>query len=256
MKRFSIVLLMFAALAVASGCASRGYVRKSVKTSSDALSARIDTDENNVKEMRDTLDKRITGVDTKVTAVDSRVSGVDTKVSDLDSKTTQGMNSLKTDVQGVDQRAGQARTTADRAVNEVNVLGQKFQNRNLYNVTEEKSIQFKFDSAKIDQQFMAQLDEVAAALGQNPDAFVVLEGRTDSVGDKDYNVRLGERRIEAVRRYLAVDKGVPVYKIHEISFGSEKPIAENKTKDGREKNRAVTLSVMVPKADAVASKND
>jgi len=241
---------------VASGCASRGYVRKTVNTSSDALSARIEKDENETKEIRDTLDKKITGVDTKVAAVDSRVSGVDTKVSELDSKTTQGINSLKTDVQGVDQRTGQARSTADRAVNEVNVLGQRFQNRNMYNVTDEKSIQFKFDSAKIDQTFMSALDEVAAALAQNPDAFVVLEGRTDAVGDKDYNVRLGERRIEAVRRYLAVDKGVPVYKIHEISFGSEKPIAENKTKDGREKNRAVTMSVMVPKTDAVASNND
>ena len=257
MKRFSIVLLMFVSLAVASGCASRGYVRKTVNTSSDALSARIEKDENETKEIRDSLDKKITGVDTKVAAVDSRVSGVDTKVSELDSKTTQGMNTLKTDVQGVDQRAGQARSAADRAANEVNVLGQRFQNRNMYNVSDdEKSIQFKFDSGKIDQTYMTALDEVAAAVSQNPDAFVVLEGRTDAVGDKDYNVRLGERRIEAVRRYLAVDKGVPVYKIHEISFGSEKPIAENKTKDGREKNRAVTMSVMVPKTDAVASKND
>jgi len=101
------------------------------------------------------------------------------------------------------------------------------------------------------------LDQVAATLTQNPDAIVVLEGRTDSTGDKDYNVRLGERRIEAVRRYLAVDKAVPVYKIHEISFGAEKPIAENKTKDGREKNRAVTMTVMTPKLDAnVASREN
>jgi outer membrane protein OmpA-like peptidoglycan-associated protein len=255
MKRFSMVLLMVAALGAAS-CASKGYVKKSVTASSDALSARIETDENNVKEIRDSLDKKITGVDTKVSAVDSRVSGVDSKVAALDTKTTQGLSSLKGDVQNVDQRAGEARSTADRAANEVNVLGKNFQNRNMYNVTDEKSIQFKFDSAKIDEQFMNMLDEVAAALGQNPDAFVVLEGRTDSVGDKDYNVRLGERRIEAVKRYLAVDKGVPIYKIHEISFGSAKPVAENKTRDGREKNRAVTMSVMVPKSDAVASKND
>ena len=71
------------------------------------------------------------------------------------------------------------------------------------------------------------------------------------------NVKLGERRIDAVRRYLAVEKGVPVYKIHEISFGSEKPVAENTTKDGREKNRAVTMTIMVPKSEgAVASRND
>jgi len=253
MKRLSIVLLMFAALAAASGCASRGYVRKSVTTSSDALSARIETNENEMKEVRDNLDKKISGVDAKF---DTKVAGVDSRVSALDSKTTEGLNSLKGDVQNVDQRAGQARTAADRAANDVNALGQRFQNRNMFNVSKENTIQFKFDSAKLDQEYMNMLDETAAALMQNPDAFVVLEGRTDSVGDKDYNVRLGQRRIEAVRRYLAVEKGVPVYKIHEISFGAEKPIAENKTRDGREKNRAVTMTIMVPKADAVASRND
>jgi outer membrane protein OmpA-like peptidoglycan-associated protein len=164
---------------------------------------------------------------------------------------------LKTDVSNVDQRAGQARTTAERAVNDVGALGKQFQNRNAYNVNDEKTIQFKFDSTKLDKEYMDLLDQVAATLVQNPDAIVVLEGRTDSIGNKDYNVRLGERRIEAVRRYLAVDKAVPVYKIHEISFGAEKPIAENKTKDGREKNRAVTMTVMTPKLDAnVASKNN
>ena len=124
-------------------------------------------------------------------------------------------------------------------------------------MNDEKTIQFKFDSTKLDKEYMDLLDQVAATLTKNPDAIVVLEGRTDSIGNKDYNVRLGERRIEAVRRYLAVDKAVPVYKIHEISFGAEKPIAENKTKDGREKNRAVTMTVMTPKLDGnVASKDN
>lgn len=250
MQRLSIVTLISALLVVTSGCASKKYVRNTVQTSSDALSARIDTNEGEMKEIRDTLDKKITGVDT-------RVSGVDSRVTALDSKTTEGLNGLKSDVSNVDQRAGQARTTAERAVNDVGQLGVKFQNRNMYNASDEKTINFKFDSAKLDKQYTDLLDQVAATLLQNPDAIVVLEGRTDATGDKDYNVRLGERRIEAVRRYLAVDKGVQVYKIHEISFGAEKPIAENKTKDGREKNRAVTMTVMTPKLDAsVASRNN
>jgi outer membrane protein OmpA-like peptidoglycan-associated protein len=242
-------------LVITSGClASRKYVRNTVNASSDALSARIDSNETEMKEIRDSLDKKITGVDTRVSAVDSRVSA-------LDSKTTEGLNAVRTEVQNVDQKAaqaaGQARSAADRAQNDVNVLGQKFQNRNLYNVTSEKTVLFKFDSARLEKDFESVLDEVAAALMQNPDAIAVLEGRTDSVGDKEYNVRLGERRIEAVRRYLAVDKGVPVYKIHEISFGAAKPIAENKTREGREKNRAVTITVMVPKTEgSVASRND
>ena len=91
---------------------------------------------------------------------------------------------------------------------------------------------------------------------QHPDAILMLEGRTDSTGAKDYNVRLGERRVEAVRRYLAVEKGIPVYRIHEISFGAEKPLAENNTREGREKNRVVTVTILVPNTEgAVASRN-
>jgi outer membrane protein OmpA-like peptidoglycan-associated protein len=250
MQKVTIVFLMSATLVATSGCASKGFVRKSVQTSSDALTARIETNEGEMKEIRDSTDKKFAGVDSRVAA--------------LDAKTTEGMNSLKGDVQNVDQRAAaagtaaaDARGAADRAANGVNALDQRFQNRNNFNVSDEKTVQFKFDSAKLDEQYTALLDDVASVLTQNRDAIVVLEGRTDSTGNKDYNVRLGERRIEAVRRYLAVEKGVPVYKIHEISFGSEKPIAENKTKDGREKNRAVTITVMLPKVDgAVASRNN
>jgi len=245
---------MSATLVATGGCATKNFVRTSVKTSSDALTARIETNEGELKETRDTFDKKVTAVDNRVTSVQTAMDG---KVTALDTKTTEGFNSVKTDVRNVDQRASEARTAADRAGEAVNSLGTKFQNRNAFSVAEEKTIQFKFDSARLEKDFTADLDQIAASVSQNPDAIVVLEGRTDSTGNKDYNVKLGERRIEAVRRYLAVDKGVPVYKIHDISFGAEKPIAENKTKDGREKNRAVTMTVLIPKLDgAVASRND
>jgi outer membrane protein OmpA-like peptidoglycan-associated protein len=160
-------------------------------------------------------------------------------------------------VQGVDQKAGKAQGTADRVGNDVSTLDQKFQNRNNFNVSGEKTVLFKLNSSTLDSQYKEILDEIASVLMQNPNAIVVLEGRTDSSGDKDYNVRLGERRIESVRRYLAVEKGVPVYRIHDISFGAEKPVAENKTREGREKNRAVTMTILVPKADGtVASRTN
>jgi outer membrane protein OmpA-like peptidoglycan-associated protein len=254
MQRLSIVLLMTATLVATSGCATKKFVRTSVKTSSDTLTARIETNESDLKETRDTFDKKVNTVDTKVTAVDGKVSA-------LDSKTTEGLNSVRTDVKNVDQRAqtaaGNAQSAAEKANSAVGSLDSKFQNRNQFDVSSEKTIQFKFDSAKLDKEYTDALDEIAATLNRNVDAIVVLEGHTDSTGNKDYNVRLGERRIEAVRRYLAVDKGVAVYKIHDISFGQEKPIAENKTKDGREKNRAVTMTIMVPKLEgSVASRNN
>jgi len=227
---------------VTSGCATRKYVRNTVNTSADTLTARIETNEGEIKEVRDDVDKRM--------------SEVDSKISALDTRTNQGLNTLKGNVQNADQRASQAQSAADRAASGVSTLDQKFQNRNQFTRTDEKSVQFKFNSATLDKQYTDTLDEIANALMQNPDAIVVLEGRTDSAGAKAYNLKLGERRIEAVRHYLAVEKGVPVYKIHEISFGSEKPVAENNSREGREKNRAVVMTVMVPKSTSVASRND
>jgi outer membrane protein OmpA-like peptidoglycan-associated protein len=242
MQKLSLVLLVSAAIMVTNGCATKKYVRNTVKTSSDTLTARIEGNEGEIKEVRDDADKK--------------VSGVDAKVSALDSKTSEQFTAVKGDVQNVDQKAARAQGAADKVAGDVTTLDQKFQNRNNFNMTDEKSVQFKVNSATLDKQYMDVLDEIANSLMQNPDAIVVLEGRTDSTGDKDYNVKLGERRVEAVRRYLTIEKGVPVYRIHDISFGAEKPIAENKTREGREKNRAVVMTVLVPKTDgAVASRN-
>jgi hypothetical protein len=70
MQRLSLVLMMSAALVATSGCASKGFVRNSVKTSSDTLTARIETNEGELKETRDTLDKKVSTVDSRVTTVD------------------------------------------------------------------------------------------------------------------------------------------------------------------------------------------
>jgi len=242
MRKFSVVLLVSAAILIMSGCATKKYVRNQVKTSSDALTVQIENTQGEVKEVRDNVDKR--------------VSAVDAEVSELDTKTTGQINSVKTDIQNTDQKASQAKGTAERAANEVTTLDQKFRNRNQYNTTDEKVVQFKFNSATLEPQYMDVLDEIANTLMRNPDAILVLEGRTDSKGPKNYNVKLGERRVDAVRRYLAVEKGIPVYQIHEISFGAEKPLAENNTREGREKNRAVTMTVLMPKTEGtVASRN-
>lgn len=240
MQRLFTILLILAFASVSSACiASKKFVRNEVKTSSDALNARVDTTDSNVKEVRDSVDR-----------VNERVTGVDGRVTQLDAKTTQGMTALKTelksDVQTVDQKAGQAQTKADRAAGEIVLLDQKFQGRNHFTISSEKAVYFRFDSARLDNQYQTALDEIAASLKQNPDALLVLEGRTDSSGDSDYNVRLGERRVEAVKRYLAVDKEVPIYRIHEISLGAARPVADNKSREGREKNRAVTLMLLTP----------
>jgi outer membrane protein OmpA-like peptidoglycan-associated protein len=249
MKKSLITLLLTTTVLFSSGCvATRKFTRNEVKTSADALNARIDSTNGELKETRDNVDRvntRVTAVDGRVTTVDGRVTTVDGRVSALDAKTTEGMASLKTDVNGVN-------TKVDKTNGDLSNLGDNFKNRNNFKVATEKKIPFKFDSAKLDPKLTADLDEVAAALNSNPDSLIVLEGNTDATGDTEYNVRLGERRVDAVRTYLAVEKMVPVYKIHMISFGSAKPIGDNKSKEGREQNRNVSVTVLVPTQQTAA----
>jgi outer membrane protein OmpA-like peptidoglycan-associated protein len=247
MRRLSIVLLILVATSLSSACvASRKFVRNEVSTSADTLNTRLDK----------TIEKTnadIGEVRDGVTRVDGKVTAVDGRVSELDSKTSQRFEGVKGDINNVDQKAATAQSSADKASQGVNTLDEKFQNRNLYSVATEKAVLFKFDSAKLDTKFQPDLEEIVTTLQKNPDAVVVLEGRTDAKGDTDYNVKLGERRVDAVKRYLAVEQGIPIYRMHEISFGSAKPIAENKTREGREKNRAVVLTILVPKSSAAAT---
>jgi outer membrane protein OmpA-like peptidoglycan-associated protein len=241
MRKLSLIL-MVVTLTVANGCmATRKFVRTEVKDSSDTLNTRIDKTDSEVAEVKDGVSR----VDGRVTAVDGKVGALDGRVTQLDSKTNERFVSVKDDINSVDKKAATANATTQ---SNVSTLDQKFQNRNQFSVASEKAVLFRFDSAKLDSKYETDLEQVGSLLQQNADAIVVLEGRTDSKGDSEYNVKLGERRIDSVRRYLAVQLGIPVFKIHEISYGSAKPVAENNSREGREKNRAVVVTILVPKS--------
>jgi OOP family OmpA-OmpF porin len=79
-------------------------------------------------------------------------------------------------------------------------------------------------------------------MNENKDKKVSLSGHTDSIGTEAYNQKLSERRVNSVRSYV-VKKGVDSGRISGQGFGETKPIADNKTKDGRAKNRRVEVKV-------------
>ena len=99
-------------------------------------------------------------------------------------------------------------------------------------------IYFEFDSSEVrleDQDIVARH---AMQLGNNPAARVRLEGHADERGSREYNIGLGERRAQAVRRMLMV-QGVTVDQISTVSFGEERPIAFGSSEDDYAQNRRV-----------------
>jgi outer membrane protein OmpA-like peptidoglycan-associated protein len=92
---------------------------------------------------------------------------------------------------------------------------------------------------------MSSLDNVVTALKSTPDRNIMVEGHTDSVGTRTYNMDLSQRRAESVREYL-VSRGLPAEIVRAQGLGPDRPVADNSTPDGRANNRRVEIVVSPP----------
>ena len=224
-------LMAVAAVVLTSGCATKNYVREEVTTSAQDLSVRIENTEHGIE------------------ALSSQTE----ELNSLNRERAQQIESLDGNLQQVDERSviavavGEgAQRSADRNSTQVSLLGENFANRNQYGLLSEEYVRFPFDSASMDPSHHQLLDDVARRMLENPDVILVLEGRTDSTGNDSYNIRLGERRLETVIRYLVVDQGVPIHRLHKMSFGEARPVAPNNSGEGRAQNRSVVIQILEP----------
>ena len=101
-------------------------------------------------------------------------------------------------------------------------------------------IYFDFDQSTIKPEFRIALNGHAAYLSQNPSARIVLEGHADERGTREYNIALGERRGNAVSRYLVV-QGVSIEAIEVVSFGEERPVNSGSESASLSENRRVEV---------------
>jgi OOP family OmpA-OmpF porin len=102
---------------------------------------------------------------------------------------------------------------------------------------------FDFDKATLKSEATAKLDDlVSKTKGINLEVIIAV-GHTDSVGSDEYNQKLSIRRSEAVKAYL-VGKGVEPNRVYTEGKGEKQPVADNKTADGRAKNRRTEIEVV------------
>jgi peptidoglycan-associated lipoprotein len=105
---------------------------------------------------------------------------------------------------------------------------------------EENAVFFGFDRADLDAQARGTLEKVANCLKAAGGATVTVEGHCDDRGTTEYNLHLGERRAEAVRKYL-VNLGLDGKKVKATSYGEERPVCSEQTEDCWAKNRRGVL---------------
>ncbi|MEN6375642.1 MAG: OmpA family protein [Smithella sp.] len=101
------------------------------------------------------------------------------------------------------------------------------------------NVEFDFDKATIKKGYYKDIDDLVAVMKQYTDLNVTIEGHTDSIGKAAYNKKLSQKRADAVKKYMVEKGGISADRLTAVGYGEDKPIASNKTKQGRQKNRRV-----------------
>jgi peptidoglycan-associated lipoprotein len=229
MFRRMLFLVPVAAIAVggSTACATKKFVRTSVGQVND----KVDSLGRSVEETQERTrqnEGKIAEVDQKAAAADQKAQGAQTAADRANAA------------------AQQAANTANNAVARTEALD-KASKRLVYEVVlSEDQGNFKFGKKDLPDEAKAKLDEMMQQIKADPKgAYFEIAGYTDSIGDKNYNEKLGLERAEAVKRYLYESHQIPLHKMNVISYGEENPVAENKTKTGRAQNRRVVIRVLI-----------
>lgn len=168
---------------------------------------------------------RLSKTDGRVDKVEGRLSGVEGQVATLDGKIGQ------VDTKAEKALAGLANLRLDRKL----VLSMK------------EGAQFPLNSAAFNEQTKREIDgflsDLKNDLKEGDSVVFLIAGHTDSTGSEDYNYELGTKRAQSVARYLITKKGIDPTRVITVSYGESNPVEDNKTRQGRAKNRRVEILV-------------
>jgi outer membrane protein OmpA-like peptidoglycan-associated protein len=223
-----IVVVPAAVLVLASGCATKNWVRDMVGQREAEIDQRVGT--------------RVGAVEGRVGEEAQRITRVEGQLGE----TTQRLGTVETRVVEVGEQAKQAHTRADAAYTKAEEtdgrLTRLWTNRHKRQVVETVHVQFAFDKADLTDGAQTALLSIVKELQANPALTVDLEGYTDQTGPYAYNVGLSQRRVEAVRRYL-VEQGAELPRVHSVGMGPLNGGA--KGPEEAAKQRRVTVKLMI-----------
>jgi peptidoglycan-associated lipoprotein len=171
-----------------------------------------------------------------------QIAGVTGQVEQVQSDVTSLQGTVGEHGEHIEGLSRTSQEALDRAI----AAGKLAQGKFLYEtVLSDDKVRFGFEQAALSPEAKQELDVFAEQLAaNNENVFVEIQGYTDSSGDEEYNLRLGEKRAEAVRRYLSLEHDIPLHRMATISYGEGAPLDDNATREGRAHNRRVSLVVL------------
>jgi outer membrane protein OmpA-like peptidoglycan-associated protein len=230
---------------LAAGCATKTYVRNTTAP----IQAKVDQvgtqTTQNTQQIEDTKGQ-VKQVDEKaqsgINAAQERASAADQHAAAADQHASDAMNQAK-----------QASQAADANSRDLNKLRDVVANIDDYKMQTAATVPFAFDKWALTPSAKEDLDSLATGLSADKRFVISVEGFTDSTGNRSYNEALSRKRADAVVTYLVAKHDIPIYRIHMIGLGEEKPVDEGKDRTARAKNRRVEVKVFTADIDSGAA---
>jgi outer membrane protein OmpA-like peptidoglycan-associated protein len=238
MKQSIPVTMVMVGALLGGGCATKKYVSQTI----DPVSGKLDQVAQQSAQQGQKLDQTSKSLDetrqaqekdeTDLSATKERAMTADNKAGDAINKAGDAIN-----------RADQANQKADKLSGDLGDLRNSVANLDDYKQVGQTTVNFKFNSDKLGADAKQQIDQMVAGQNQYKRYFIAVEGFTDSIGGADYNSALSRRRADAVVEYLVGQHNIPIYRVHMVGLGKDKPVDEARTSAARAKNRRVEVSL-------------
>jgi outer membrane protein OmpA-like peptidoglycan-associated protein len=227
---FRIAVATGAACLLLGGCSTKNYVRSQTTP----------------------LIQKTNELDDATAANNRQIHDVDQRAQTGITQAQQSADSASQQAQAANQSATHAQQSAQEAVNRADSLAGLVSGLDTYKQVGDVSVMFGFDKANLTKDGKDQLDRFAAQLGTRKSYILEVTGGTDSVGSKEYNYDLSQRRAATVVQYLASKYNIPPHRFYLIGIGKDIEVASNSTASGRAKNRRVEVQLLSNDASLAA----
>ena len=249
MQKAALTSIAAGLIVFSTGCATKQHVRAAIAPVENRVGA---------------VEKRSTQSEADVDALEKQLSQT-TEIASGAEREAKLAKSMATTADGkavaAGQRADSANALAEKSLTRIGevetqfgkTLDSLYQNLDNYQMSRAENVTFGFNKAELTKDMKNKLDGFASTVKDQKKFVIEVQGFADTVGNPAYNQDLSQRRAMTVARYLFTEHNIPIRRIQMLGVGSVNPVADNKTREGRNQNRRVEIKVYTLPANATAT---
>ncbi|MGD0773355.1 MAG: OmpA family protein [Candidatus Solibacter sp.] len=235
MNAFLVTTCIVTGTLLASGCATKKYVNNTAAPIQAKVDQVGEQTSRNGQQIEDTR-SQVKQVDEKsqsgISAAQERAGAADQHAATADQHAGQALN-----------RADEANKLGEKNTQELSSLRSALGNIDDYKLQTSVAVAFAFNKYELTAGAKDELDKLATEVKSQRRFFIAVEGYTDSTGSQAYNETLSRHRADRVVEYLVAKHDIPIYRIHMIGLGQEKPVDDARSRTARARNRRVEVKV-------------